>query len=185
MFGNLTQPSSSGSAATYSSALFISKTNVEVTNTDVETTLVGAGSGSMTIPANYIKAGSVIYSKMRGYAESGDNSATIFNVYLGANTLYTNNNGLGNNQRYWIDVEILFQSIGAAGVYVCWLRRYAFTDADDLDFSDSPMLTNKTIGTLNTTVSNLFNYTATPGANNPVLGFTSEYISLSAAQVAS
>lgn len=61
--------------------VFRQTASVTVTNTLVETTLMGAGAGSASIAANQLKVGTTIRFKIAGYYQTGSASSVRFRLY--------------------------------------------------------------------------------------------------------
>jgi hypothetical protein len=71
------------------STLFSSTATVTVAATTVETSIIGSGSGSLTLPANYLTAGKTIRFSLRGLYSTPTLSVgnILVKIKLGGSTL--------------------------------------------------------------------------------------------------
>ena len=101
-------------------ALFAQTADKTVANTGTETSLIGTGQGSVTLPADFFSVGKTIRFRWLGYNSTTSPAGTlIFRVKLGASTIMatatnTATNNLANN-RVEIFGEITCRSVGASG----------------------------------------------------------------------
>jgi len=113
--------------------MFLQIATVVVNNSDVETTLLGAGRGTLTIPANEVIVGTSIRVRMGGvYGSKGAAPGTLtINVLIGGVSIGTHIETLNANEtnQPWELVAILsVRTIGAAGTIQAsarWLHEYA------------------------------------------------------------
>lgn len=86
----------------YLRSLFASTSNVEVTETTTETSIIGTGEGSHTIPANFLEVGDTLVFDVGGFWNKGSAGAAetfTWTVKIGSTTIGT-----------------LIQSVASAGV---------------------------------------------------------------------
>lgn len=109
-------------------ALFKQTADKTIASTNVETTLIGTGLGSVTIPANSLAVGDMISVEMRGYFSRTVGTIT-FRSKLGGTTQAssaitpsTSTNGL-----FIISIMITIRSIGAGGTAIAqgYVQNYA------------------------------------------------------------
>lgn len=86
--------------------LFTQTASVTVGNTVTETTLIGAGVGSVTLPANYGAAGKTLLIEGFGYHSAGGNPTIRIRIYKGATLLLdTTAVTSGNNTNNLIQIR--------------------------------------------------------------------------------
>lgn len=98
--------------------LFTQTASVTVANTTTETTLIGSGVGSATLPAGYLQAGKTIKIKMMGYHSSTGSPLITMKVKLGSTVILTTGTHSSHNDTNKL-VEltglITCRSTGASG----------------------------------------------------------------------
>lgn len=103
------------------STLFTSTTTQTVAATTAETTIIGSGSGSLTLPANYLTVGKTIRFSIRGlYSAPAISVGTItIRIKLGSTTLASGTASslvaLASNLGFDGECVITCRSIGASG----------------------------------------------------------------------
>lgn len=78
---------SDGLRATLQRTLFVQTASVTVANSIVETTLIGSGSGSVTLPANYGQIGRTLLMEAFGFHSATGNPSIRIRVYKGTTVL--------------------------------------------------------------------------------------------------
>lgn len=135
----------------YETCLFSQTSTVTVANSSVETTLVGTGIGSVTIPANYFSVGTTL--KIRGYGfhtASGSPNITVKIKFGSSIILNTGAQSSGNstNALVYIDAILTCRSTGASGT----LQAQGYYQESGGGINNFPMV-NITTTTFDTTVS--------------------------------
>lgn len=90
-----------------------------VGNTLVETSVVGAGIGSLTIPANGFKVGDSFHAKIGGLITTQPNHTITIRAKSGSTVLETTGVvtlDLATNQPWELELDFTIRSIGATGV---------------------------------------------------------------------
>lgn len=145
---------------TGSKAVFMQTASVTVGNTGVETTLTGSGIGSLTLPANFLKAGTTL--KVRVF---GTHSATLaptieLKVKLGGVTILDTGavtTGNSTNDLFSIEGWVTCRTTGAMGTVFAqgWYNERAQIPANALAY---PMV-NTTTSTIDTTAADAVDVT--------------------------
>ncbi len=103
------------------SGMFRATAAATVANTAVETTLVGAGQGVTTVPANLFAAGKTVRVSLRGFLSTTGTPDIELKVKLGTLVLttgaITTGSGL-SGAGFHIEVEITCRTPGASGVFI-------------------------------------------------------------------
>jgi hypothetical protein len=100
---------------------FVQTVTTNVTATDAETTLIGSGTGSLTIPAGTMTAGKAYRLTVRGKTSTDGSGPAQMNwrLYIGSTVVLASGNaGLGTNRAdkgYSITADILCLSSGSTG----------------------------------------------------------------------
>lgn len=99
--------------------LFSQTTLVTVGNSAVETSIIGAGEGSLTIPANSFKKGYAFHGKIGGVISSLNNADVTFNIYEDTNLIATT--GVITlpqitDKAFELELDFSIHEIGVAGV---------------------------------------------------------------------
>jgi hypothetical protein len=141
---------------------FTQTADAVVNGTNTETTLVGSGVGTLTIPANYLTAGKSYRVTVRGkYNTDATNPAQMnWKVKLGGTVIAASGNaGLGTNKvdkGYEVHCDFTCRTTGSTGTVMA--QGMFFTE-------DGPGAKNMTNGfattTIDTTVSNAVDVTVT------------------------
>jgi hypothetical protein len=145
---------------------FSQTTTVTVTGVTSATTLLGAGSGSLTLPANFFSApGSILRVKGQGfYNQNADVTAFTLILSMGGTTLFSAPLGptaATGNFEFFFDIVLTAQTVGASGGIigngnVTWDNTAAAPNRMKFIMT-SPV-------TIDTTATQLINLTITPGA---------------------
>ena len=138
-----------------------------ITNTIVETSLVGPGVGSLTVPPNFFKVGDSFVAKMCGYLSSA-NGDTI-HIRVKSNGTVIADAGvfamkLTTNKYFELTVDFTVTKIGAAGVAELFTNgqyMYNHNSAGDIAGNNFALITTTIF---DTTVLNALSITAEWGA---------------------
>ncbi len=102
--------------------IFTQTASVTVANTGTETTLVGAGIGTMTLPANFLTVGKTIQVIAGGfYGTDAVAPNMVLRLKLGSTTILqqdaggTLTAGIGNDRGWMFNGEFTIRAVGAAG----------------------------------------------------------------------
>lgn len=102
--------------------LFIQTANVAVANTVVETSIVGAGRGSMTIPADRLMAGTNIRIRARGVIADTATPTLQLRIKIGATTYCDTGaiplTALAGTHGWVIDADLTVRTAGAGGTAI-------------------------------------------------------------------
>lgn len=137
-----------------------------VTNTTVESSILGTGVGTLTVPANAFQVGDSFRAKLTGHISAANNNTIDIKIKTGSIVLAdTGVISLPNitNLNWTIEVDFTIRSIGPAGVAAI-VSSGVFTymkNASNAFEGDTFSVVNST--TFDTTVSNTLNITATWG----------------------
>lgn len=107
----------------HSGSVFVSTASATVAGTSTETSVIGAGSGTTTLPANFFVAGKTIRMVASGYHGTAASAATLnIRAKLGATTIVaTGDQTPGNSiaDRAWrLTVLITCRTVGATGTVI-------------------------------------------------------------------
>ena len=154
-----------GSSLNYRLPIFAQTQTVTVANTAAETTLVGTGQGSVTLPANFFYAGKSIKLTMLGYHSSTANPNITINLKLGGTTISTtgaHSSGNGSNDVFKIENWITCRTAGATGTI------FAQGEYDEIHTSGLVAgMPNTGTDTIDTTGTLAVNITVTWGTADP------------------
>lgn len=153
-----------------------------VTNTITESSIVGSGVGSLTVPSNTFKVGDSFQANMSGHIDSRNNDTLQIRVKtatgiiladLGAITMPT-----CTNQHWDLKCFFTIRAIGAAGVAaIASTSLFTFTkDASNAFEGANVSIVNST--TFNTTISNTLSITAQWNASTTLNSIYSELFTL-------
>lgn len=110
---NLSQPTA---------GYFVQTANVVVANTVAETTIVGAGTGSMTIPADRLRAGTHIRIRARGIIADTATPTLQLRIKIGATTYCDTGaiplTALAGTHGWVIDADMTIRTAGAGGTAI-------------------------------------------------------------------
>lgn len=148
-----------------------------ITNTTTESSLIGTGVGSLTVPANGFKVGDSFHAKLIGHI-SCNSSATI-DIKIKADGVILANTGVIDldtctNKHWEINIYFTIRSLGSDGVAsissggIFSYTRNASTNFEGSNFS----IINNT--TFDTTISNTLDITAKWGSANAADSIYSE-----------
>ena len=144
-----------------SGPIFAQTQTVTIANSVTETTLVGLGTGSVTLPANFFTVGKTITLRMWGFHSTVSNANITINVKLGGATVATTGaaaSGNATNATFELQSMITCRTTGAGGT--------AFTQGyyDEYHVNGAKVgLTNTGTNAINTTIPLTLDVTATWG----------------------
>lgn len=151
--------------------LYTSTADGSVGNTVTPTSIIGTGAGTLTIPANYLVAGSTIKVKSFGVFTNDAGNSIYFQTTLGGSNmgLTASNTIIGalSGQTYEIEYTISVRGTGTTAAIVTSVR-LTYTSAAGIE---SVVLNNFSGATVNTTISNAIDFqgrfnAASSGGNN-------------------
>ena len=141
-------------SSVYEKSLFSQIATVTVANTVTETTLLGAGSGSVIIPAGFFTAGRTIKIKGFGYYSATSTPNITIKIKFGSTTILTTGAAASGN-----DTNGTCRTIGATGT-VQSQGLFQEVGAAAIGF---PMV-NTSTNTIDTTITQTVGITVTWGA---------------------
>ncbi len=151
---------------THSTKVFSQTSDVTISNTTTETSLVGSGVGSATISANTLAVGSHIRVKARGYLTntSGSTKTATIRLYFGGSVVQSNSTPSfisdANTQGGWdIDWEMTVRSTGAAGTVQSQGRFIHVNSGSPSNGTVVANLHDESIDYINTTTGQAINIT--------------------------
>lgn len=166
----------SGAQAPFVVARFTSTATASVSNTTTETSIVGSGVGSATIPASRMRAGSTYRIRVLGYYSTASSPGTLrLRVKLGSTTVLDTTaktaHGSASSAQFEVEGTITCRTTGASGT-VMGQGRALFPQTNN--FTDGCWtMTNTATTTINTTSSQTIDVTAewgTADAGNSISG---------------
>ena len=98
--------------------LFVQTEDVIVSNTADETSLVGAGVGSVTLPADFLTAGKTLICKLHGRLSGANALAVTIKIKIGETTLITCTGNLSealDNVPFEAELFLTCRTIGETG----------------------------------------------------------------------
>jgi hypothetical protein len=152
-----------------------------ITNTTTESTLIGTGVGSLSIPANAFEIGDSFHAKLIGHI-SCNNSATIHLRVKSGSVLLADTGVIAldttTNKHWEINVYFTIRALGAAGVAsIASGGIFSYIKNSGLNFEGNNFsIVNDT--TFDTTINNTLNITAQWGAANAANSIYSEIFTL-------
>lgn len=109
----------SGITQNLSATLFTGTANANVVNTVTETTIIGTGSGSLALPANFFVAGKTIRITLKGGIETTGTPTLRIRIKLGSTTILDTTAitlvAITGTQLFEITAELTCRSTGASG----------------------------------------------------------------------
>lgn len=142
-----------------------------VTGTDVETSLVNGGVGSMSVPANGFVVGDSFNAALSGVMDAANNQTIRIRVKAGSVTLLDSGvQSLSNaiiDDIWTLSIDFTIRQIGAAGVAsISSFGRFTYAKTNNASLEGFGMNTiNST--TFDTTVSNTLDITVQWGSDDP------------------
>jgi len=152
-----------------------------VTNTITETSIVGTGVGTLSVPSNGFSIGDSFLGRIIGHISSRNNDTIRIKVKSG--TAILGDTGLitmpqTTSKHFTIDLNFTVRTLGAAGV-ASIITGIVFTyskDASNAFEGDDSSIINNT--TFDTTSSNILDVTVEWGAADALNSIYSEYFTL-------
>ncbi len=130
--------------------LFVATADVTVADTVTETTLVGTGEGSITIPADRLDAGRRIIVKAGGHLSDTGTPTLEIKITIGGTEVATTGamtlNGTITEAGWWLEVIITCRSAGASGTVVA-SGLFEYDDGTQHDLVKTSTTTIDTTGT--------------------------------------
>lgn len=153
--------------------LFSQTANKNISNTIVETSLVGTGIGSKTIQANYLTVGKRIRIRVYGFFSRMNGNITIrFKIgTIVISATATASSGTGTNAGFKIELDCVVRAIGVAGQVI------AQGNYTNLNTGTNLEMTNTTTDIIDTTIANIIDVTlqfSTANVNNTFTSTNSE-----------
>ena len=111
------QSNVSGVINSSSGCIFTQTSTQSITNTTTETTMLGSGIGTKTLPTNFFTPGKTVRITIKGYYSRASSNVTL-KLKLGATTLATSptqNPGTGTNLTWFQEMDITCRTTGATG----------------------------------------------------------------------
>lgn len=142
-----------------------------ITNTTTETTLIGSGVGSLSVPANTFKVGNAYIVRMGGVLNSQNN--TPIEIKLKSGSIILGTTGLislnASTTNIWqMDITFVIRAIGIAGVANIKSHFiFSYEENSNDKFSSKGIDTNNNT-TFDTTILNTLDITATWGVASPI-----------------
>lgn len=156
--------------------------STNITNTNVETSLIGSGVGSLSVPANGFQVGDSFHAKLIGHISA--NSAATLRIKIKSGSIILADTGVIDldtitNKHWEINVYFTIRSLGSAGTAsIASGGIFSYTKNSGLNFEG----TNFSIvnnSTFDTTILNTLDVTAQWGAANAADSIYSEIFTLS------
>jgi hypothetical protein len=160
---------SAGVIQTVNTCLFTQTANKNVSATTTETSLIGTGVGTLTLPANFWVVGKALRIKIRGFF-SRTNGNVTFRFKLGAVTIVasaTASSGVGANDCFEVTVDCTCRTTGATGAFFAQGNYFNFNNGNNLQ-----MVSVATVAS-DTTVSSAVDTTIEFSVSNAGNTFTS------------
>lgn len=147
-----------------SRVLFVQTADATITNTNVETTMFGAGIGTLTLPANFFVVGKTIRLNLRGvHTMDATPPSTVYRVKLGGVTFATITFADANdtNQYFELDFLLTCRTTGVGGTAIGQgvILMHESTGATTADFRQLVMTAT---AALDTTIARILDVTAQP-----------------------
>jgi hypothetical protein len=101
-------------------SIFVQTADKTIANTVTETTILGTGDGTLTLPANFFVAGKTIKFDIQGYHSSTGNPTVTVKIKLGGTVIATGtgSSGNGSTDGFTIAGTITCRTTGAGGTVV-------------------------------------------------------------------
>jgi len=149
---------------TPSGSLFVQTNSVTVGNTVSELTLLGTGQGSLTLGANFFRAGKSFRIWARGVISDTGTPTLRIRVKLGATTILDTTAvtlaGTLSNNEWEMNCLVTCRTVGVSGT--------VFAQGHFQEFPNNRLgMPNTTTSTIDTTASQVINITALWGTADP------------------
>jgi hypothetical protein len=152
-----------------------------ITNTTTETTLIGAGIGGLTVPANSFSAGDSFHAIMTGHLSCANNQG--FEIRIKSNTILLADTGLislntATNKHFKLEVFFTVRTTGISGIAsIVSGGTFMYTKNASTSFEGSNFSTETFVG-FDTTIPNTLDITAQWSNANPNNSIYSELFTL-------
>lgn len=148
--------------------VFVQTASVTVATTAAETTLIGAGSGSVTLPADYLKKGTTLRIVALGnYGTLAVPGTFNFRVKLGGTTIGTTGDFTpvvsGSAQIWKVETVLTVRTTGVSGTVFAQgylLVQSAVIALPTMSAANLVPMNNTATTTINTTTANAIDFTA-------------------------
>lgn len=144
-------------------------TNTTFNNSAVETTIITADFGTLTIPANFLQANDILTLNFSGRLSQSGSPNVTFRFKFGGVTFWTgalNAVTFGFNTAFRAKIDLAVVSVGATGELEC--------SGDLLVNGESVVTARGFDGSFDTTVNNTLDFTAQFSVANVLSSCTSE-----------
>ena len=139
-----------------------------ITNTTTETTLIGSGVGSLSVPANTFQVGNAYLVKIGGIISSQNGDLIRFKVKANSGTIILADTRditlkASTNKVWQLEIQFVIRAIGAdtvASIKTHFVFSYEEDSSDKFDSQAFDVLNNTTF---DTTINNTLDITATWG----------------------
>ena len=153
--------------------IFSQTADVTIASTTTETTVIGSGVGTVTLPANFFTVGKTLRIRGLGYfSDTGTPDITI-NVKLGSTTLITTGTvalaGTISNNLWEVDAIITCRTVGSSGTV---MAQGKFMYDESVHGGTTLGMVDTSADTIDTTASLAVNVTQTWGTNSASNTFT-------------
>lgn len=153
--------------------IFTSTADATVTNTNIETTIIGTGVGNLTLPANFLKVGRTVKIRLYGIHTVPSSPPTL-NIKFKLNSTIVSQTGAmtdknDTNTLFWIDCSFTCRSVGASGAIRFQGAMIHQETTDSVNVWDMGTTANTTI---DTTIAQTIGITATWSAINATTSIT-------------
>jgi hypothetical protein len=152
-------------AAATANAQYGLLSTVSVSNTVAETTLLAAGAGSLTLPANIMRAGEMLFIYGYGTITNTSTPTIQIKVKIGGvtvlDTTATTMLTITGTTQWQLSAQINCRTVGAGGTGFAQAQFNYFSTPT---VSNIVQMINTSTFALNTTISNVIDVTATWGA---------------------
>jgi hypothetical protein len=165
----------SGSVTGFGQGKFISTADAAVANTTSETSLVGAGVGSRTLPANFWEVGRAVKLNVGGITSDRVATSLTIRAKLGAVTLATTGTlamqGSTANSSFRTTLDLVCRSTGVTGALAV---SGVFVQDNTLHIASMMSLASASPVTVDTTASAALDVTAQWSAGSPLNSITGQ-----------
>ena len=163
--------------ATAVESLFIGTADTTVASTAAETTILGTGQGSLTIPANSLAIGDTILILIKGHVSDTGNPTLTARIDLGGTEVCASGAitlGAVTTDYFEMEVEITVRTLGATGTVVAG-GELMYDNSNDITGAGLVKTTATTIDTTGTLAIDVTVQWGTSSASNTI---TSQIITI-------
>jgi hypothetical protein len=164
----------------FGTTLFTQTNSVTVANTVTETSLLGTGAGTKTLPANFFVAGKELIGQIVGYIANTGSPNIRFRIKLGATTILDSTAtamlAITGTNRFEINYRITCRTTGVSGTVIAQAMIKYYRDLS----TEVPIsIINTTTTTINTTTTQVVDTTVEWGTASVSNTITSTNFNLS------